>query len=372
MLTNLLSTLAVCAASALVGYLSVVIGSRRVKRSEDQHSRLQVVEASDESPQAEMDAELLLYSLFQLTSEVNVQVDQHSHRVSEITNSMGDPGNIGSSMILAAGKLLVDANQRLQADLEEAKLEIQQQREMMAACVSESRTDPLTCMANRRAFDLELMRVFAQRRRNQGTFSLLMIDIDHFKRVNDRYGHMVGDHLLKSFSRCLTTSVRETDFVARFGGEEFIAILPKTNLEEACQAAERIREVIAGTSHRVGDFELQVTVSMGVKEVQDDENDVELLKNTDAALYAAKKNGRNCCFYHDGRNLERYVVVNPDTESDLIAESAHVNQPDAADPIAAAIAKAFAEPISVPGPALSEVASNFEDDHQPMSLVSSC
>ena len=135
----------------------------------------------------------------------------------------------------------------------------------------------------------------------------MIIDIDHFKRINDQYGHLVGDQLLKCFSRCLMDTFRECDFVARFGGEEFIAILPKTPLPEALKAAERIRCAIVESRFKVGDLDIQITASLGVKEVQDQETDAELLERADVALYAAKTSGRNRCYYHDGASCYHFV-----------------------------------------------------------------
>ena len=156
---------------------------------------------------------------------------------------------------------------RIIADLEEAKTEIQRQRDQMNSHIRESRTDQLTGLSNRRALDLEMDRVFAQRGRDGSTFSVVIMDIDHFKRVNDHYGHMVGDQLLKCFSRCLTNTFRETDFVARFGGEEFVAVLPKTTLDAAAKAAERVRSVIETTLHKVGDVEIKMSAVDCVKEI---------------------------------------------------------------------------------------------------------
>jgi len=155
-------------------------------------------------------------------------------------------------------------------------------------------------------------RLFAQRRRDGSTFCVVIMDIDHFKRVNDHYGHMVGDRLLKCFSRCLVNTFRETDFVARFGGEEFIAVLPRTTLDAAAKAAERVRNVIETALHRVGDVEIKMSASIGVKEIGEGETWEEILQKADAALYAAKNGGRNQSFYHDGNQCLK-IVLAPDT-----------------------------------------------------------
>jgi diguanylate cyclase len=288
------------------------------------------VAAPDVSSKPQTNIELLVSSLFELTSQVDLQVGQHSLRISEITNSLESPGEIGSAVILVAGKMLIDANQKLQSELDDAKQEIERQRELMMECMKESRMDALTGIPNRRALDHELARSMADHRRFGSTFSLLILDIDHFKRVNDRYGHMVGDQLLKSFSRCLTSTFRETDFVARFGGEEFVAILPMTSVEDACQAAERVRNLIATCRHKIGEFELKVTASIGVREFHPEDTDLEMLEKADKALYAAKNGGRNCCFYFDGSDCQRYesipesVEAQPELQVDSLEDAAVV------------------------------------------------
>lgn len=247
----------------------------------------------------------MMSSFHDLTSEVGTQVDQHSSRVTEITDSIDTTGGSQPQGVLAAGTMLVQANQHLQTALSEAKAEIERQREELQQSLREARTDALTGLPNRRAFDQEILRSIASRRRQKVSFSLMMLDIDHFKNVNDRHGHMVGDQVLKAFARRLSETFRDTDFVARIGGEEFAAILPRTPLHEALSIAERTRSEIAGCHYSGGEIELQVTASVGLKEAGPEETDSELLKLVDAALYQAKKTGRNCCCYHDGQGIKR-------------------------------------------------------------------
>ena len=299
---TLASVIPCCLVSACVGYLIAILVRSGRRRENSTHQTLVVPD--QESPESAKYVETLVHSIYELTSQVDLQVGQHSLRVSEITDSLECPGEIGSALVLAAGRMLINANQQLQTDLEEAKSEIQRQREQLNSCMLESRTDALTGIPNRRAFDLEMNRVFSHHRRDGSTFSLLIIDIDYFKRFNDLYGHMVGDQLLRCFARCLSGTLREYDFLARFGGEEFVVILPQTPLKDAIGTAERVRRVIANNRYKVGDLELRLTVSIGIKEVEDGEIDSELMQRADEALYAAKNGGRNRCCYHDGIALQ--------------------------------------------------------------------
>lgn len=321
MLNSLIIIVVCCCVSGPVGYF--LAGLRKARRTQPEATN------DDDDRKSGNDVELMVSSLYELTSHVDLQVGQHTDRVSEITNTLEPPNDVGSTVIAVAGKMLVSANKKLQQDLVEAKQEIQRQRDAMAACMMESQTDALTSIANRRGLDHELIRAFAIRRRTGMTFSMLFIDIDHFKRVNDKYGHMVGDQLLKSFSRRLISTFRESDFVARFGGEEFVAILPQTTLEEACKAAERIRSIISSTTHSIGDLEICVTTSIGIKEVQVGETEAELIQRADKALYAAKNGGRDCSYYHDGVMCHRYIPEVVEVEEEAADSSAELVAADA-------------------------------------------
>lgn len=159
----------------------------------------------------------------------------------------------------------------------------------------QAHSDFLTELANRRHF-LELAEGELARTLRYGkTFSLLMLDIDHFKAVNDSRGHKAGDVVLQKLARAMQAALREVDVVGRMGGEEFAVILPETNAKEAWEAAERLRLAIAATDIEVdGGAPLRVTVSIGIATLTDKLNDIDaMLRQADEALYAAKHGGRN-------------------------------------------------------------------------------
>jgi diguanylate cyclase (GGDEF)-like protein/PAS domain S-box-containing protein len=154
-------------------------------------------------------------------------------------------------------------------------------------------TDPLTELYNRRHFYDVAISEFERSRRYGHNLSLIMLDIDHFKRVNDTYGHLAGDQVLKEVARRCLQVVREVDVVARYGGEEFITLLPETTLEGAAQAAERMKECITGQPIVVGEKQVEVSVSIGAAEIDERCLDLEaLLERADQAMYAAKRAGR--------------------------------------------------------------------------------
>ncbi len=131
--------------------------------------------------------------------------------------------------------------------------------------------------------------------------SIVMIDIDHFKKVNDTFGHTEGDKVLREISGLLKTSVRKKDTVARYGGEEFILILPEAGIEESFMIAERIRRLVENTPFEVGHARINLTVSSGISNFPSHRarSKEELVKMADQALYDAKRGGRNqVCIYN--------------------------------------------------------------------------
>jgi len=161
---------------------------------------------------------------------------------------------------------------------------------------TEVRTDPLTGVNNRRGLDDALSAQLALKGRYQCDFSVAMFDIDHFKQVNDKEGHLYGDHVLQELSRLFDECIRDTDLVARYGGEEFVVLMPHTELAGASGFAERLRIQVAQR--------LAITISGGVTAAQEGDSADALLARADMALYNAKAAGRNRVFCHPGGDAE--------------------------------------------------------------------
>ncbi|MDT8443039.1 MAG: diguanylate cyclase [Desulfuromonadales bacterium] len=158
-----------------------------------------------------------------------------------------------------------------------------------------SQTDPLTGLYNRRHMMTTLESELDRSNRISSPFSLLMIDLDHFKRINDTYGHQQGDRVLQSISQEIQAQLRQYDSAARFGGEEFALLLPETNLSEGTMVAERLRQIISKIQFSDSISDLKITASIGIaaiphKKINSTED---LIRLADNALYAAKSNGRN-------------------------------------------------------------------------------
>lgn len=165
----------------------------------------------------------------------------------------------------------------------------------------ESITDPLTGLFNRRYLDRRIVEEFQRAMRFEQPFSIFLLDIDHFKNLNDTYGHQVGDMALKKLGHLITESVREVDVAIRYGGEEIMVILPNTRIENAFELAERLRKQIEETimvaaNSRKEQPAIHLTVSIGVSEYQFSDgwdNAQKVLQRADKALYQAKDQGRN-------------------------------------------------------------------------------
>jgi len=155
--------------------------------------------------------------------------------------------------------------------------------------------DPLTGLANRRSSEHRLEADRARALRVPEPMSVLMIDLDHFKRVNDRWGHASGDLVLIAIARILREELRGADLAVRFGGEEFLAILPGTDGTGALEVAERIRSRIQRERVPADDGEIAMTASIGVATLRGEESEADLVARADAALYRAKATGRNRC-----------------------------------------------------------------------------
>lgn len=146
--------------------------------------------------------------------------------------------------------------------------------------------DPLTRLPSRRQIELLLVQEGKRFRRKRNPFCLIMADIDHFKQVNDNYGHEKGDEILRGVAHIIHQNIREQDCASRYGGEEFLILVPETKLQDATVIGERLREAVEEST-------LAITISLGVAQIGEREGIKDLVRRTDRALYRAKEKGRN-------------------------------------------------------------------------------
>lgn len=185
-------------------------------------------------------------------------------------------------------------SRELRASLEEAQARIAKMKESLDQARLAASTDPLTGVANRRSLDSHLAAEVGRSHDEQTPLCLIMADIDHFKSINDTYGHQAGDEVLREFGRVLKANVRAGDMVARYGGEEFTVVLPRTTAGSALTVAERLRTVISSQTFGVSGRSIgRVTASFGIAAVQVNETPAELVARADKKVYEAKVKGRN-------------------------------------------------------------------------------
>lgn len=270
--------------------------------------RMSETQADDEA-QARF-ARDTLARLQELTTKVAADVDEHSSAVKQINAQLADTDNNDEGAVLAAVAQLIDANRRMQEQLDTAEQRLQVQARQIESHAVEARTDALTQVANRRALDDEIRHCVEEFEARNLTSSIMLIDVDNFKKFNDAHGHQAGDEVLRGVARVLRTNVGEGGVVARYGGEEFAVVFAGQATKAVLAQAEGARHAIATTSFRFAGRELFVTASAGIAEIQTGDQDKELIRRADEALYSSKKAGRNCGHYNDGRSNHR---IRPET-----------------------------------------------------------
>jgi len=233
-----------------------------------------------------------------MAAQIAEEVGQHNSRMQEINDELKqakDP----SSVVGAVAKLIA-ANAKMQEQLVSAEEKLKNQAEELETHITEARTDALTGLLNRRAFDRQMAELEEQFKTQSRPSSVMMIDIDHFKKFNDMYGHQAGDEVLRGVARVLKENAASDSVVCRYGGEEFAVIFPGCNLNVARPSAEKTRASIGNNEFEIEGTPQKVTACAGIAEFINSETVDEVVRRADIALYACKEGGRNCGHYHDG------------------------------------------------------------------------
>jgi diguanylate cyclase len=243
-------------------------------------------------------AQAIVMDLEKIAHRVRRELALHH---ASLASFKGRIGELAQSADSADWKLLCDEAERLLKPTQDLAMQLahaydgirQQSSRLMT--FSGQRCDPLTGLCNRQALDETLENYLTMHRRYGMLFSVAIFDIDHFKSFNEKNGHVHGDRLLKQIASLLDQQARDTDVVTRSGGEEFIVVLPATELAGATMFAERMRFTVARTT--------SLTISAGVAVVAEGDDAKIFLTRADSALYAAKAAGRNTVFCHNGDNV---------------------------------------------------------------------
>jgi diguanylate cyclase len=242
---------------------------------------------------------LFLQKLSRLTDEVAGDVSKYQTQLSSINRTIGADPNHRQPEVQGLISQITQANLELQQRLDMAEERLALQTKEMASYLSEARTDGLTGLANRRAFDKTVDERFKLFQQAKTPFTLALIDIDHFKQVNDKHGHPAGDAVLKEIGRRFQEQMTGAIQVARYGGEEF-AILLEGPLEAQAHLIDQLRVSIASVPVDAEGKKLPITISCGVSQIAPEERIGRLVRRSDEALYAAKLGGRNRVYMHDG------------------------------------------------------------------------
>lgn len=241
-----------------------------------------------------------LLAVMQSTDRLNEDVDTHNTALQSAAQEIEEMESDSSLVDLQAELVsnishVVESNRKLENDLVVSKFQLETQAQELDRTRKEARTDALCGVGNRKAVDETLQFMVSRYNQNKKTFGVMLVDIDHFKRINDTFGHQAGDDVLTSISKALKECVRPEDFVGRLGGDEFIIILEGLTADSADLVGTRIRSTV-----ELYDFSIAnsgqstvVTMSMGLAVIQADDSLETLYERADKALYKSKELGRN-------------------------------------------------------------------------------
>ncbi|HUY93100.1 MAG TPA: GGDEF domain-containing protein [Pirellulales bacterium] len=240
-----------------------------------------------------------LVDVLNSVQDLSTDMDSRNSEMHEVQRHVGDLHVTGEleqirKELLGQVAAVMESNQKLEEDLVFARCRMEQQAEELDRTRREAHTDALSGVANRKAFDDKLKLLLGYQRRLGTPFALLLADLDHFKWINDTYGHQAGDRVIHQLGSLLTSQVRETDFVSRYGGDEFAVLLANADLEMSAKIAQRI---CVETTHinfgAPSSEQTAVTLSLGLAVAQVGDTTETIFKRADEALYASKNGGRN-------------------------------------------------------------------------------
>ena len=270
-------------------------------RCEELHQRFLVEHRMEHLHQAGDQIQETIQGVKRSVSEIKEATHEYSEVLQDAAGSLGadaDPEQVRGKLksVLDNTQNFIEHNQKLEEELERSTVVMQELQRDLELVKQQALTDGLTNLANRKAFDAEILRIAEEAQREEQTFCLILMDIDHFKAFNDNYGHQVGDQVLRLVAQTLIDGVKGRDVAARYGGEEFAILLPQTTLQGAIKVADSLRTVVQGkelVNRNSGDTLGRVTLSAGVSEYTPAEEIENLIERADSALYTAKHNGRN-------------------------------------------------------------------------------
>jgi diguanylate cyclase len=289
---------AVLAAGLIMAGVLLAVGAILGAR----HARRNAPDSTD--PLSEGDRERVLELLHELeswTSEYSGNVNEYQVKLDELSQAVGaSAGNSqAENRVVLLLQQIMSNNDKLKDRLDAAERQLEKQTRQIESYLTEARTDSLTGLFNRRAFDQKLEELFIGYRNGGRSFVVVLIDIDKFKSINDNHGHQAGDKVLKQLAQTLRTELDQAVIVSRFGGEEFSVIMSGP-LRIAAERMNEVRKRIAKTPMDTGETLIEVTISVGLSEPREDLVVGPVLRRADESLFTAKNIGRNRVYYDEG------------------------------------------------------------------------
>jgi diguanylate cyclase len=249
--------------------------------------------------QSQSDLDNIISKLAESTSLAEENVHQFSQTLSqgekELVTSSSTPEAIVSYLLLSTRSMQASM-EVMRQEIQESRQEINSLQDRLKSAVKEALSDPLTGLINRKGLSLAIENLVLSLETSNSYPCLLMLDIDHFKKINDTFGHPLGDRVIKVVADILKNQIKGKDTAARYGGEEFCILLPETELSDAVKVAENIRHTIENAHiKRASDNQVicRMTISIGVARYQPNETILGLFERADGALYQSKNEGRN-------------------------------------------------------------------------------
>lgn len=251
------------------------------------------------------------------TSEFAGDVTKYQNQLDSISKQARSKSEAPREEVLGMLSQIMSANQLLQQRLDDTEKRLESQTVQISSYLTEARTDGLTGLLNRRAFDKAMDELFVAWTGKKQQFSVGLIDIDHFKKINDTHGHPAGDAVLKQVSQLIQNEMRECVCVARYGGEEFGVLMLASGADNSL-ALDRLRETLSTMEVMHEGKRILVSLSAGAAQIMPEEKIGKLVRRADEALYAAKLGGRNRVYLHDGSTC---VLVTEGTTNSPLANT---------------------------------------------------
>ena len=238
-------------------------------------------------------------------------LEAHRAGIEAFQQQLGDCDTNDLQQMVETIRQFSEFNESMQQELFQAEAMLQSQVEQIVARTEETHLDALTGVANRRCFDLDMQESLNRFADQKTDLTLLMIDVDHFKQLNDRFGHPVGDRVLRLVAGVLKDQFQNRGCVCRYGGDEFSVVISGATCEQLVEVADGVLIAVSQSPMIIDENEIRVTCSVGMAQFMINDDIEAVIGRADAALYQSKNFGRNCVHWHDGQRIRPAIEDRP-------------------------------------------------------------